>query len=423
MKRIYFTSFLIFIVMLLLVVTSSKVTFAATISGMVVDESGQPVTDVIVSIQSFKGKFDPSNRRINRMEPIFPPPQPSPTDAKGAFAVENLTANSVNWINVLPQQGHRYNVLFIDFQGISFQFVPYMFHWNTGFPFGIEEDTDVKDVKISVRRQMRISGQVLTSDGKPLSNASINLQVNRRDIKGSGKGRSSFGTRLNVDGKFTHYVNNAAYYTIIIQYHNQTVKSKEILLKKGQSIDDLTLQFKDEFIIPKVPVVEKRVPNVNREIIQLAHQKRREGMWAINPANRHAYKKIYCQTPQEALDIAKEHDAHLLTINDKEEQQWIFDVYGEENYWIGCIDVDDKGNKLWENSEPVTFTNWDPNPLLPKSEAPEPKNSSNGKLFTVLIGVTGKWQQVRDGNAIISITNSAILEKEDLLIGLMKPEE
>ena len=409
--------------MLLLVVTSSSITFAAPISGKVIDESGQPVTDVIVSIQSFKGKFDPSNRRINRLEPIFPPPQPSPTNAKGAFEIENITENSVNWINVLPQQGNKYNILSIDFQGISFQFVPYMFHWNKGFPFSIDEENDIKEVKISVRRQMRISGQVLTSDGKPLSNANINLQVNSRDIKGSGKGRTSFGTRLNADGKFTHYVNSEAYYTITIQYQNQTVKSKEILLKKGQSIDDLTLQFKDEFIIPKVPVVEKRAPNVNQEIIQLARQKRREGMWAINPANRHAYKKIYCQTPQEALDIAKEHEAHLLTINNKEEQQWVFDVYGVENYWIGCIETDKEGDKLWDNGEPMTFTNWDPNPLIPKSETPEPKNISNVKLFTVLIGVTGKWQQVRDGNAIISITKSAILEKEDLLIGLMQPEE
>jgi len=423
MKRICFTIFVLILGLLFSVVTTTRYSFAATISGIVIDESGQPVTDVIISIESFKGKFLPTNRSIKRLEPVFPPPEPSPTNAKGAFAIENITKGSVNWIKFLPQHGHRYDVLFIDFQGISFQFLPYMFNSNMGFPFSIEEDNDIKNVRISVRRKMRISGQVLTSDGNPLSNASITLQVIQRNVKGTGKGRSSLGRRLDAEGKFTYYVNNEAYYTLTIQYQNQTVKSKEILLKKGQSIDDLTLKFKEEFIIPKVPVVEKRVPDVNKEIVQLARQKKIEGMWAINPSNRHAYKRINCQTPQEALDIAKEHDAHLLTINDKEEQQWIFDVFGAKNYWIGCIEIDKDGDKLWDNGEPMTFTNWDANPLIAKSEAPESKNNSTEKLFTVLIGVTGKWQQVRDGNAIISITKSAILEKEDLLIGLMKSEE
>ena len=42
--------------------------------------------------------------------------------------------------------------------------------------------------------------------------------------------------------------------------------------------------------------------------------------WAINPDNRHAYKRIYCNTHEEALAQATEQGAHLIAINDKAEQ-------------------------------------------------------------------------------------------------------
>lgn len=423
MEQNRFTSIVLLFLLMLLASTLSSKSIAATASGTVIDESGELVTDVIVTIESFKGKFVPANRGIIRLEQVFPPPQPCPTDAKGVFEIDNITKDTVNWISLLSQPGQRYDVLFIDFQGISFKFVPYMFRTNSGFPFSIEEDNDVEDIKITVRRKMRIRGQVLDFNGEPLSNTSIVLRVESRNKKGTGNSRSSISTRLNAEGNFTYYVNNEAYYTITITYQGQTVKSKEMLIKKGQSIDDLKLKFKGEFTTPKKPAKVKPIPNDNQEIIQIARQKMREGMWAINPANRHAYKKIDCQTPEEALEIAKEHDAHLVTINDKEEQQWILDVFGVKNYWIGCIETDKEGDKKWNNGEPMTYANWDPNPLIPQSEETKPENNATEKIYTVLIGVTGKWQQIRDGSAITLITKSAILEKEDLIIGLLKPDE
>ena len=64
-------------------------------------------------------------------------------------------------------------------------------------------------------------------------------------------------------------------------------------------------------------------------------ERKRNGVWVINPINRHAYRRIYCQTYEEAINKANKFEAHLLAINNKEEQQWILDVFGRDNFWIG----------------------------------------------------------------------------------------
>ena len=132
---------------------------------------------------------------------------------------------------------------------------------------------------------------------------------------------------------------------------------------------------------------------------------------------------INCETPEEALSKATEQDAHLVAINDKDEQQWLLDVYGNENYWIGFTDGMKKDDKKWDNGDPITYTNWDTQKLLaaPKNDGEQDENIS--KTYTALIGVTGKWQQVSDDNPVANITNKAILEKKDLVIGAPTPDD
>ena len=219
-------------------------------------------------------------------------------------------------------------------------------------------------------------------------------------------------------------MNSTAYYTVTVTYQGQSAESQEILLEEGQRLDGLTLTLSGNPQEPPKPqVVKAPVPRVHDpERRQAAWKRRREGMWAINPANRHAYKRIYCETYEEAFEQATAQGAHLITINDKEEQEWVLEVFGKENYWIGSINDTKEGTKQWDNGEPVTHTNWDSDQLIPESKIVE-KEGEIRKNFTVLIGVTGKWQQVRKGNPVISIIEKAILEKEDLIIDVPKPDE
>lgn len=43
-------------------------------------------------------------------------------------------------------------------------------------------------------------------------------------------------------------------------------------------------------------------------------------VWIGNPANSHAYKKVRCETREEANSLASSENAHLVTINDEKEQ-------------------------------------------------------------------------------------------------------
>lgn len=137
----------------------------------------------------------------------------------------------------------------------------------------------------------------------------------------------------------------------------------------------------------------------------------------INPINRHAYRRIYCQTYEEAINKANKFEAHLLTINDKEEQQWILDVFGRANFWIGLTKSEKNENKNWDNGEPVTYTNFDKIDIKSKGITERKPN------ITALIGLTGKWMQMQQDSPVTGLIQDAILEKAHLAVNLPASED
>ena len=425
MKRIRFTPILAFIVSLVVLLTASTYCSSATFSGKVVDEDGNPVPDVTVTIKSYKGKFIPNRDQFNMNELVFPPPQPTDTDATGAFSIDNIVSPSVNKLKLFSGFQSDYEVRLIEMRGISFYMPQFQYNWHEGFPFGVEEENDITDVKITVRLRMKISGQVLDADGAPLSDETVNMMVSRRSIDGRGRGSGGGTRQLDGDGKFTRYVNSPGYYTVTVTYEGQTVKTEEILLEEGQRLEGLTLKLKEKSEQPKIPeevrqqIVER--PDFKRR--QAAFERRRQGVWAINPANRHAYKRIECETPEEAIEKAKEQGAHLVSINDAAEQEWLLHVFGDANYWIGYTDGLKKDDKHWDNGDPLTFTNWDTENLLAESDKNIEKEQEEQRKYTVLIGVTGKWQRIRNNSPVVKLTEKAILEKAGMVIGMPTPDK
>ncbi len=424
MNRSHLTRFILFIGCLVILLIISFDIHAATITGKVVDEEDKPIQDIEVSIKSFKGIFPPGRHNMNRHEPIFPPPPPSITDATGAFTIENLVAPSTNKLKLFPEQDPDYEIRSIEMQGIQFIMHPHQYSWREGFPFGIEEETDKIDVRFIVRKRMRIRGQVLAADGTPLSNARVEMLVKSRSIKGSGSGSSSGINTLDENGSFTRFINSPAYYTVSVTYQGQTAESAEILLEQGQRLDGLSITLPNNPHKDKVAEIVKQQaiappePNRMRDLFMI----RRNGIWAINPANRHAYKKIHCESPEEAIEIAKAQKAHLVAINDKEEQQWILDVFSKDNYWIGYTDDGKENAVKWDNGDPFTYTNWDTDKLISDPDTSPDTVVIPSKRHAVLIGVTGKWQRIRAHSPVASITEKAILEKKDLIIGAPQPD-
>lgn len=415
MKRSYSTRILGVIGSVALLLAASLLGEAASLSGQVIDEEGKPVEGLIVSLSSFRGNAPP--HRHQRFQGIFPPAPPSETDATGAFSINNIISPSVNRLTLFPERNSDYEMLSVEIEGIPIYLDQRQHHFG-GLNFAIAPDADITDAEITVRLRMRIRGRVVFADGTPLRNARVNLMVSHRDVDGRGRGRGGGTRTLDDEGYFVDYVDDGeAYYTVAVTYQGQTVESEEILLKEGQRVDGLVLKLGDvseppnfERVVVAPPV---RVHDPAR--FEAARKREREGMWAINPDNRHAYKMIHCKTHEEALTQATAQDAHLVTINDKAEQEWLLEVFGKEkNYWIGLINDSEEGKQQWDNGEPVTYTNWH----SPKESA---KTSDENPNYIVLVGMTGKWQMARLGNPLMRMTERAILEKENLIIGAPDP--
>ncbi len=434
MKRSYVTSVIVFVASVSLLFATSLPSIAASFSGRVVDEDGQPVEGLIIALPSFPGNTPPDpHHRVQVelpewFEGMFPPAPPSETDATGAFSIRNIATPSVSRLTLFPERNSDYEMLSVEIEGIPIYLDPHRQHFAAGLigglNFAIEPDADIENVEITVRLRMRIRGRVLSADGTPLRNARVNLRVSHRDVDGRGQG-SGGGTRnLDEEGYFVDYLDDGnAYYTVTVTYQGQTVESEEILLEEGQRLDGLVLKLEDKPEAPKPERIVVRPPQARDPArFEAARRREREGMWAINPDNRHAYKMIRCETREEAQAQADAQDAHLVTINDEAEQEWFLEVFGKsENYWIGLINNSEEGKQQWDNGEPITYTNW-----MSAQEATKINTAAQDgdakPNYIVLLGMSGKWQVARQGNPLIRMTERAILEKENLIIGAPEPE-
>ena len=61
----------------------------------------------------------------------------------------------------------------------------------------------------------------------------------------------------------------------------------------------------------------------------------------------------------EAEAISK--GGHLVTVNDRAEENWLRNTFGKtQGFWIGINDAGQEGKFEWANGEAVTYTNWAP---------------------------------------------------------------
>ncbi len=83
--------------------------------------------------------------------------------------------------------------------------------------------------------------------------------------------------------------------------------------------------------------------------------------WIINPSNGHGYMVLIEAMGREgAEEAAKSHGGHLVSINNKEENDWIVDnilsLLSTNQLWIGLYMND--GKYIWSNGEDSTYFNW-----------------------------------------------------------------
>ena len=84
---------------------------------------------------------------------------------------------------------------------------------------------------------------------------------------------------------------------------------------------------------------------------------------AVNPANNHTYYLLSESSWTVAAQVARGLDGFLVTVDDAEENQWVFDTFASwdnqsRHLWTGLADVDQDGTYKWHNGAPFYYRNW-----------------------------------------------------------------
>ncbi|MCY4404677.1 MAG: lectin-like protein [Candidatus Poribacteria bacterium] len=444
---------------------------AIELSGKVVDIEGKPIPGFSFSIQSTEQQRDMFPRGV-----MIPPhllnqrggPLPivaAKTDAEGTFNLKNirpgyLQVNQIdeNKFNALngkepmdPQiaqqirmQMMRFEEKKSEFQILSIRLNNVTFYYSDdgpphlrGLSFGLKPGTNIKNMKITVKKMLKIRAQIVYADGTPVANvsASLSMRYNGRDFGGrSGSDGASCFT--DAQGFFTEYRNEPGYYTLSVNLRGFSGGAGPFLLKKDEHPEKIVIKLNGNPVVPKRPTGENReidnekarnIVNVllnrnNRAEPRLPNvrplTKPEKLVWIINPANGHAYAKISCQDWHDAQRKAIKEDSHLISINDEDEQFWIDTIFDRSDYWIGLNDIEKEGIWQWDSGEPVTYTNWSTREIFPDNTPDTEKD-----YVAIVPFFEGGWQSTSPKGHLGRTTHSAIIEKDGLVSKIPKPQD
>ena len=100
----------------------------------------------------------------------------------------------------------------------------------------------------------------------------------------------------------------------------------------------------------------------------------------INPDTGKAYYRTGKTSWYGAQAEAESVGGNLVTIKDREEENWLKKIYGGSHFWIGLTDRKREGRWEWVSGEAITYTNWYPG---------EPNNWHNEDY--ALMNWGGRW--------------------------------
>ena len=372
----------------------------SSLSGRVVDTNGKPVAGLELAIKPVEIK------KPRDMVPRTPFSSwlRAVTDKEGYFSFPNIDAVSSQFV-MFPENGSDFEILSLEIGDLTFYSTGFLRNFPTWFgklTFTIEPGTHLEDVVVNVKPpRMRIRGRILLKDGTPLANTDVSLTVRhrRRDTtlfilpSGGSGGSSRRGVRTDAEGYFvSYYPDETAKYSVIVKYEGASAKSRWFRLKEGQQYDKLVLVLKD--------LEEHRVRRSERA-------KAQQAVWVGNPENDHAYKRIECDSWEDAKAKAKAENAYLVAINDASEQKWLEALYPEKMFfWIGLRVSGKEATWQWSNGEPLTYANW----IV--SQEPDIGSTDEGELPVAMEFFSKRWMAIGAESPFLPMVKYAILEKE-----------
>ena len=373
-----------------------------SLSGKVVDTDRNAVPGLELTIKPVE--FNPNNDVVPRT-PISSWKRVE-TDKQGGFSFANIDSVPSQLV-MLPEGGSDFEIVTLEIGDMTFYFkgshrnLP---NWFGKPTFAIEPGMPLENIVVTVKpAPMRIRGRVLLRDGTPLANAFIDLTVRQRIrdtflfffTSSSSESTSGGGAETDSQGYFVYnQLDEAAEYSVLVRYEGASAKSRWFRLKEGQHYDKLVLRLKD---------VEKHRKKQNERV------KKQQAVWTVNPENGHAYKKIQCDSWNDAKTKAAAEDAYLVSINSEAEQRWLEARFAENLfYWIGLKTSQKNTSLQWINGDPVTYENW-----IPSQESGD-MSTNDSNVHIAMEFFSKRWMAISSNSPFFPAVKHAILEKEDV---------
>ena len=375
-----------------------------TLSGRVIDAAGQPIaglTVVLVPVEDGNGAWFPIEVEGHDW-PDDPMAFQGETDAKGRFVITDVIGGSV-LLGLFPYYKPEAQILKVQI-GDMFLYPPGE-PWGRGIVFSVEPGEYIENVEITVQRFLQLRAKVLRMDGSPLANARrIKFRVRQLSLDQEYDGSTGWSTETDDQGNFVQYMarymNGPAFYFMSVTYQEHQMQLDPIVIKPADLMHEAVFTF--EVPLP-LDMPRNAPPRFHAGAsARVGGGLDAGGVWVINPANGHAYKKIRFSGVEDAIAQAAKENAYLVAINDEAEQNWLEQVFVAHRTLIGLSDVEEEGQWQWHSGEPVTYTNWARN---------EPQDTDKGDEDYVIL-FADQWVDIGPGDIRWRFIQSALLEKE-----------
>ena len=379
-----------------------------TLSGRVIDETGQPIaglTVVIVPVQDGHGAWFPIEFEVEeRGRQGDPIAFQAETDSEGRFVITDAITGPV-LLGLFPYNKPEAEILKVQI-GDMFLYATEE-SWGRGIVFSAEPGERIEDVEVTVQRFLQLRGKVLRMDGSPLANARrIKFRIRKLSLDGEYDGSGSQSIETDIEGNFVQYMSRymggPAFYIMSVTYQEHQVQLDPIVVKPEDLFHEVVFTFE----VPLPPDMPRNAPRGFHAgaPARFGGGLEAKGVWVVNPGNGHAYKKIRFSGVEDAFAQAAKENAYLVSINDEAEQNWLDQVFVAHRALIGLSDVAEEGHWQWHSGEPVTYTNW---------ARDEPQDTGKGDEDYVIL-FADQWVDIGPGDVRWRFIQSVLLEKEEL---------
>ncbi|MCY4567574.1 MAG: sigma-70 family RNA polymerase sigma factor [Candidatus Poribacteria bacterium] len=375
-------------------------TLFSSASGHILDEAGKPVSGIKIAVTPMidgNGAWFPIRGHEGALENAAALHVES--DAEGRFTITESISGPV-LLSLFPLRDSSVRMLRVQIGELLFYASGMM---DRGIVFTPTPGESIENIEVTVQGP-HIRAKVQRMDGRPITNARIRRRLRRVSLQGNSSGSGSEHT--DAEGYFTHYVDRELkepiFYMFSVTYQGQTVDADPILLKPGDPTHNIVFTFAG---LPEEPLQARRR---NFASASASTNSIAQNIWVIQPdfsrqTEGHAYKKIKCENWEAARTQAAAEGAYLVAINDAAEQKWLQTVFGNQPSWIGLNDTVQEGEWRWDNGEPLTYTNW---------EFQEPHDANNEDEDWVIMGPSGKWEDINPSDGQWRWIQTAIIEKK-----------